>query len=595
MMWPSATSSTIGIFLVVLMMMTIQTACSWSTPATSNKAAEQAKIHAVFTEDGSLKYLPKLVVLDLDNTLWTPELYQIRQSTTPRANVDIHLFPEARVILEYLAKCRNSPTAAAANTMQLAIASRTTKTTWAQKLLDDFEIEPGVSLRSMFTQQANNIMIQIRPGSKKEHFAQLRSATGFAYSEMLFIDDDERMNLREISSQLGVLCVHTPQGITVKHFLRALQRYSALKEEEAAAAQTDGSSRHSHWMGYILNSENLGIDDDLPRGPVAAVAETLQGRVKFYSVTKKFGFVVDTASGREFFVHESKIPSGLVLQAGDEVTFESLQRNGGGGNAGRPSAVILVSSSSSAAASKRRNASAPPSNETRMNGTTAYASVSRSATATASKAGTSRGGAVVFASATTATSSTTTVAPSTSAASTSSPSSSSPLASATITMPCFTMSQPFAALLLNGVKTVESRNNPMFQSIKPGTRLLLHVGKRDWHDVESFRDILAKDDDDNKYLVKTVIDRVSRLPRGFRKGSIAGIITVGKTWQASDAERQHDATLQRKVLARGTDGIGRFCTEIAAAHWLKRPFVIARGNAGIYNVDIPKDCLPDQL
>jgi predicted type IV restriction endonuclease len=87
------------------------------------------------------------------------------------------------------------------------------------------------------------------------------------------------------------------------------------------------------------------------------------------------------------------------------------------------------------------------------------------------------------------------------------------------------------------------------------------------------------------------VDRVSRLPRGVRKGSIAGIITVGKSWIATDAERQQ-STLQRQVLAP-FDGIGRFCTEVTAAQWLKRPISMG-GNAGIYNVEIPKDCLPDQ-
>jgi hypothetical protein len=44
---------------------------------------------------------PKLIVFDLDNTIWTPELYQIRRYTSsPRAHLDVQLLPGARVWLD---------------------------------------------------------------------------------------------------------------------------------------------------------------------------------------------------------------------------------------------------------------------------------------------------------------------------------------------------------------------------------------------------------------------------------------------------------------------------------------------------------------
>jgi hypothetical protein len=98
-----------------------------------------------------------------------------------------------------------------------------------------------------------------------------------------------------------------------------------------------------------------------------------------------------------------------------------------------------------------------------------------------------------------------------------------------------------------------------------------------WNHFEPFWPRTTNDDDNNnnKYSSlsnnKAYVDArdVSRLLRGFRKGSIAGIITVGKTWKTTNAERQQ-ATLQRQVQAP-FEGIGRFCTEITAAQWLKRP------------------------
>jgi len=46
----------------------------------------------------------------------------------------------------------------------------------------------------------------------------------------------------------------------------------------------------------------------------------MNGKVKFFNNKKRFGFIVDSATSKEYFVHAS----GLVdeVQEGDEVTFE---------------------------------------------------------------------------------------------------------------------------------------------------------------------------------------------------------------------------------------------------------------------------------
>jgi magnesium-dependent phosphatase 1 len=432
--------------------------------------------------------LPKLLVFDLDNTLWTPELYQIREKAPPRVNQDIRLFDDALPILQALRLQQES----SGYSPRFAVASRTNKVAWAQQLLRDFTIDGpaglGPSVQSLMGD--DEALLQIEPGSKKTHFRNLRETTGYAYSEMLFFDDDVRMNLGEIS-RLGVLCCHTPRGITTEHFCRALTKYGELKAGHDAA----------HWMGYVLNNENLGIDE-----ATVASGISLQGRVKFFSVQKRFGFVVDEASGEEFFVHESKVPAGMTIQTGDKVTFEAAQDP-----QGRASAVIL---------SGGANGASEPA------------------------AATDQG-----------------------------------------TMPCFTMSQPFAALLLNGVKTVESRNNPMFQELTPGTQVLLHAGRRDWPDQESYREILER----QQGMSTAEIDTVGRLPKGFRKGNILGVITVGRTWKTTDAERR-GKDLQNRVLAP-FDAVGKYCTEITAAQWLQKP-VTARGNPGIYQAEVPRGSLP---
>jgi hypothetical protein len=135
------------------------------------------------------------------------------------------------------------------------------------------------------------------------------------------------------------------------------------------------------------------------------------------------------------------------------------------------------------------------------------------------------------------------------------------------------------------IKTVESRNNAMFQDVPAGTRVLLHCGRKDWPDQESYLGIL----NEAGYSTSD-IEKVARLPEGFSKGSILGVLTVGKTWKATDQERM-GGDLQRRVLAP-YEGLGKVCTEIVEAQWLKRP-IRTRGNPGVYKADIPIDCLPE--
>jgi len=45
-----------------------------------------------------------------------------------------------------------------------------------------------------------------------------------------------------------------------------------------------------------------------------------KGTVKFFDGTKGFGFIVDSDSGKEFFVHSSGLISSI--NDGDNVTFE---------------------------------------------------------------------------------------------------------------------------------------------------------------------------------------------------------------------------------------------------------------------------------
>ena len=122
-----------------------------------------------------LNSLPSLIVFDLDNTLWTPELYQLLklQSSNqyPVAHKDVKLYPAVKTIIEQIRNEQYSD-------VKFAIASRTKSVDWAHDLLNQFE------LRELFDH------IEIFPGDKLQHFSNIKHASGIDYKDMLFFDDN---------------------------------------------------------------------------------------------------------------------------------------------------------------------------------------------------------------------------------------------------------------------------------------------------------------------------------------------------------------------------------------------------------------------
>lgn len=141
-------------------------------PRHANGATGSTSGRAVY-----LRSVPSLIVFDLDNTLWTPELYQLRSiardNRHPVAHRDVKLFPGAHKIIQQI---KEDPEKRFVNT-KFAVASRTKSVDWAHSLLDQFK------LRDVFN------FVEIFPGDKKRHFRNLRRASGIDFSEMLFFDD----------------------------------------------------------------------------------------------------------------------------------------------------------------------------------------------------------------------------------------------------------------------------------------------------------------------------------------------------------------------------------------------------------------------
>ena len=161
---------------------------------------------------------PKLIVFDLDNTLWQPELYQMR-GKKPKANKDIKLTAGALDALHDLAGDGWEKT-------QAAVASRATATDWAEKLLQDFKLDHGQSIATLLPYR------EIYEGNKRKHLQRIREASGVAYCDMIFFDDYTE-NLGD-AAHLGVMGVHCPRGLTHEHWEGGLKAYARLKAQDTS-------------------------------------------------------------------------------------------------------------------------------------------------------------------------------------------------------------------------------------------------------------------------------------------------------------------------------------------------------------------------
>lgn len=438
----------------------------------------------------ALDAVPKLIVFDLDNTLWTPELYQLRKlqrnNQFPVANKDVKLFPAAAKILAELAEGGNSTTTFADT--KFAIASRTQSGEWAHDLLDQFGI------RDLFE------YVEIFSGDKKRHFANLRRDSGIDYSDMLFFDDsrDGRYGNCVPVSSLGVLSVHCPNGIYDESvWNNALAGYKDWTKEANTIVEWDGK-----------------VTVPKPIDPT----QRFTGTVKFVNHQKRFGFIrYGDRSTEDMFFHFSALPYvDTFVDEGDELTFSVVHDPQKGKDAA--SNIQVVSSSTDHRSSSNNS-------------------------------GESDG------------------------------------AANEVTMRVFSMNLPFAALLSNGYKTLETRNGTMFVPYEEGTKMLLHVGQRTYPDGDRHLDVMKSGG-----LTDEKIANLKSLPRGFGRGMAVAIVELGKTYETTLAERC-DPDFQRSVGAFGADS-GMRATEIKRVEYLKKGVRVS-GRGGVFKAKIDRDVIPD--
>ncbi|MDF1862447.1 MAG: magnesium-dependent phosphatase-1 [Verrucomicrobiales bacterium] len=156
--------------------------------------------------------VPKLIVFDLDFTLWDCGGLWVDCTSYPfetlpngtivdRENRGMRLYEEVTDILDHVDQLG----------IPMALASRTGRPDWARDLLDRFEIRKRFAFEEIF------------PSSKVQHFSRLNADSGYEFEEMLFFDD-ERRNIVDVGA-LGVKCVEVSRGVDDSSFRSGMELF----------------------------------------------------------------------------------------------------------------------------------------------------------------------------------------------------------------------------------------------------------------------------------------------------------------------------------------------------------------------------------
>mmetsp|Transcript_16052 Transcript_16052/g.34716 ORF Transcript_16052/g.34716 Transcript_16052/m.34716 type:complete len:246 (-) Transcript_16052:103-840(-) len=207
--------------------------------------------------------LPTIIVFDLDDCLWTPEMHEL--SGLPSIPVEgpldptdneselgtigmkvpsrkrgrgkgfdwggynnseeiVELYPGARLALRELA------TNPKYKDIIIAVASTSLEPSYSRACIDGIEIVEGVTMKDMisYAQIGRDGKLTSR---KTSHFQLIHEESGFVpHEEMLFFDDcNWGDHVGDLNNEFGVIGVRTPQGLTLEEFHHGLEKFRAGK------------------------------------------------------------------------------------------------------------------------------------------------------------------------------------------------------------------------------------------------------------------------------------------------------------------------------------------------------------------------------
>jgi hypothetical protein len=156
-----------------------------------------------------------------------------------------------------------------------------------------------------------------------------------------------------------------------------------------------------------------------------------------------------------------------------------------------------------------------------------------------------------------------------------------------VAIPALSFRQPFASLVLYGIKSLEARNRPTLRQLC-GT-LALHVSHREepWNSplVSAAVHILRR------HYTDESITSVFSLPKTMMQGHgcVVGLVDVESTWHADLFSEVEQAQLSEQAVLPVA---GTWLTQLKNPRWLKYP-VRSAGSNKLWQVQLPIDALPD--
>ncbi|NXM81488.1 CX04A protein, partial [Oenanthe oenanthe] len=151
---------------------------------------------------------------------------------------------------------------------------------------------------------------------------------------------------------------------------------------------------------------------------------------------------------------------------------------------------------------------------------------------------------------------------------------------------CLSFRQPYAGLLLNQVKTVETRWRPLLAGYKNRT-IAIHIAVKDWED-EAWREILQNRLGMTPKQLQDLLDDGEK----FGRGVIAGLIDIGETsLYPGNLPPEEILELENKAVLSNLEQ--KYLTVVSNPRWLLEP-IPARGRKGVWQVDIPEELIPSE-
>ncbi|NWV51085.1 CX04A protein, partial [Daphoenositta chrysoptera] len=151
---------------------------------------------------------------------------------------------------------------------------------------------------------------------------------------------------------------------------------------------------------------------------------------------------------------------------------------------------------------------------------------------------------------------------------------------------CLSFRQPYAGLLLNQVKTVETRWRPLLVGYKNRT-IAIHIAVKDWED-DTWRGILLNRHGMTPKQLQDLLDEGEK----FGRGVIAGLIDVGETsLYPENLPPEEILELENKAVLSNLEQ--KYLTVVSNPRWLLEP-IPARGRTGVWQVDIPEELIPSE-